>query len=196
MTRRHLQPILPGILDAAVWNIERTPPVCAKNFRRIRRFTRAIFGGAARSHLALRQIENAGALAALCRFQQCSAASLFHVVAVRGNGKDVERSEGMSVKVPLFEHHILAHDQPVRRHFLQRGQYAAHMLIGIDEDDDHGQLAAGFNHVSGLHAVSSQESGNSMKRRARINVFFPQIVQNLHDAAAGDAIGRLRSDRL
>ena len=91
---RYFQPVLPGVFDAAVGNIERPPPARAENSRRVRRLARAIFGGAARAHFALRQIENAGALAALGHLQQRAAAGLLHVVAVRGNGQNVEGSRG------------------------------------------------------------------------------------------------------
>ena len=39
----------------------------------------------------------------------------------------------MSVEIPLLQHDVLAHDQPVRSHFLQRGKHAAHVFIGVDE---------------------------------------------------------------
>jgi len=52
--------------------------------RRLGRFAGAVFGGAARAHFTLREIENAGAVSALGHLEQSSAAGLFHVVAVRG----------------------------------------------------------------------------------------------------------------
>jgi hypothetical protein len=39
----------------------------------------------------LRQVEDASAVAALRRFEQSSAASLFHIITVRSQGKNVER---------------------------------------------------------------------------------------------------------
>ena len=38
-------------------------------------------------------------------------------------------AEDMSVQIPLLQNHVLANDQSVRRHFLQRGQHAVHVLI-------------------------------------------------------------------
>ena len=82
----HLQPVFPGVLDPAVGNVESFPPRDAENLSRVGRFLGTIFGGAARSHLALRQIEDAGAIAALRHLEQSAAAGLFNIVAVRGDG--------------------------------------------------------------------------------------------------------------
>src|SRR5580700_7113570 len=80
------QPVLPGVLDAPVRNVEGPAPARAQNLRRIGCLARPIVGGPARPHLALRQVEDAGALPALRSFQQSAAASLLHVVAMRGDG--------------------------------------------------------------------------------------------------------------
>ena len=84
-----LQAILPGIFDAAVGKIERVAPGNFQNARRLRRFAGAIFGAAARAHLALREIQNAGAISALGHLEKSSAAGLFDVVTVRGQGEKV-----------------------------------------------------------------------------------------------------------
>jgi hypothetical protein len=68
-----------------VWRITRA------TFRCLGCLPRTIFGSAARPHLALRQVENAGATSALCHFEQRSAAGLLNIVTMRGNGEDVER---------------------------------------------------------------------------------------------------------
>ena len=88
-----LQPVLVGVLDAAVRNVERAPPTHAQNLGRVIGFARAIFRRAPRPHLALRQVEDARALAALRGLQQRAAAGLLYVVAVRGDGQDVQRLE-------------------------------------------------------------------------------------------------------
>jgi hypothetical protein len=62
-----------------------------QNARRVRRFTRAVFGAAARPHFALRQVEDASSISSICHLEQSSAASLFHVVAVRSQGENVDR---------------------------------------------------------------------------------------------------------
>src|ERR1700691_5603422 len=53
------------------------------------------------------------------------------------------------------------------------------MLIGIDENDDHGQLASCFDQMRSLHAVTAQKSGYSVKGSGGINVFLAQVVENL-----------------
>ena len=78
------QTILPGIFHAPVGNIESTSPLRAQNGGRIGSLACALFRGSARSHLSLREIQDAGALSALRGFQQCSATGLLHVIAVRG----------------------------------------------------------------------------------------------------------------
>ena len=45
--------------------------------------------GAARSHFALRQVEDAGAISALGHLEQSSGAGLFHVVTMGGQGENV-----------------------------------------------------------------------------------------------------------
>src|SRR5271169_3824397 len=87
---RHFQPVLPRVLDPAVGDIESLPPGDAQYSRRLGRFLRAVFGGASRSHFSLREIEDAGALAPLRHFQQRAATGLFDVVAVGGEGENVE----------------------------------------------------------------------------------------------------------
>jgi hypothetical protein len=87
---RHFEPILPSILDAAVWKIQRTSPTDAKDLGCVVCFPSAIICGTARAHLSLSQIENARSLPAPCGFQQSTAAGLFDVVTMRGDGKNVE----------------------------------------------------------------------------------------------------------
>ena len=62
------QTILPGVFDAAIGNIEGTPPAHAQNLGRIGGLACALFRRSARSHLSLREVEDAGALSALCGF--------------------------------------------------------------------------------------------------------------------------------
>src|SRR5579863_1713804 len=88
----NFKPVLPGIFDASVRNIERTPPASPQNLRCIRSFARAVFCSATRAHLALREIENARSLAPLGRLQQRSAAGLFDVVTVSRHGENIKRS--------------------------------------------------------------------------------------------------------
>ena len=81
--------IFKRIFDSAVREVERLPPANAENARGFFGFAGAIFRGAARAGFALSQIENRRAQAARSHAQQRSSAGLFHVVAMRGDGKDV-----------------------------------------------------------------------------------------------------------
>ena len=87
---RHLQPVLPSILNATVRDVECPPPTHTQNLGSVGGFARAVFRRAARPHLTLRQVEDAGALPALRGFQERTAAGLLDVVAVRGDGQNVE----------------------------------------------------------------------------------------------------------
>src|SRR5439155_22651652 len=86
----NFQAIFPGVFDAGVGNIERLAPGNTQNFCRFFGFAGAVLDCAARAHLALGEIENAGAVAALRHLEQRAAASLLYVVAMRGDGEDVE----------------------------------------------------------------------------------------------------------
>ena len=90
---RDLQPIFPGVFHPAIGDVEGLPPANFENPCRSIRLPRALFGGAARSHLTLRKVEDAGAMATLGHLQQRAAAGLFHVVTVGSNRQDVERPQ-------------------------------------------------------------------------------------------------------
>src|SRR5215831_7409283 len=79
-----------GILDTPVRNIERLAPRDLQNASSIGGFPGAAFRRAARAQFSLRQIKNAGARTFLSHFQERAAAGLLHIVAVRGNGENVE----------------------------------------------------------------------------------------------------------
>src|SRR5260370_28589455 len=85
-----LQAILPGVFDATVGNIEGVTPGHFQDARRLRGFSRPVFGGAARSHFTLGEVEDAGAVSALGHLGGSSGAGLFYVVAVRGHGENVD----------------------------------------------------------------------------------------------------------
>src|SRR5208337_3959542 len=86
---RDLDAIFEGVLDAAVGNVERVPPTDFEDARRLLGLAGALLDGAARAHLALREVENGSAAPALSHLEQRAAAGLLDVVAVGGNGKDV-----------------------------------------------------------------------------------------------------------
>src|ERR1700722_16641780 len=98
--RGYLQAVLVSIFDTPIGNIERSPPTCFQNLRRIGSFAGAVVGAAPRPHLTLGQVEDSRALAMLRPFQQRAATGLLHVVAVRRDRQDVEglaRGEGRHV---------------------------------------------------------------------------------------------------
>src|SRR5579862_4943535 len=78
--------VLPRVLHPPVGNVEGMPPSDAKDLRRIGSLASAIFRSAARAHLPLSKIKNAGAMAELCHLKQCAAAGLFDIVAMGGEG--------------------------------------------------------------------------------------------------------------
>src|SRR3954468_24159423 len=88
---RYLQPIVPGVLHAAIGNVERVTPRHLQDARSFGGFAAAIVSGAARSHLAARQVEDAGARPALCMLQQRAATGLLNIVAMSGDGENVDR---------------------------------------------------------------------------------------------------------
>src|SRR5580704_12783508 len=98
----HIQSVLPRVLDPAVRNVESPPPRHPQNLRSVIGLALAVFCRPAGPHLALGQIENAGDLSALRSFQQRPAASLLYIVAVGGDGKDVERSTHVNVVYQLL----------------------------------------------------------------------------------------------
>ncbi len=87
---RDLQAVLPGVLHAAVRDVERAAPPDAQDARRLFRLARTVLGSAARAQLALGEVEDAGAMAALRHLEQGAAAGLLHVVTVSGDGEDVQ----------------------------------------------------------------------------------------------------------
>ena len=64
-------------------------------------------------------------------------------------------------------------------HFFQGGQDAVHVVVGIDENNDHGELAAGLDQVGGFHAVAAEESGDGVNGGGGVDIFLAQVVENL-----------------
>src|SRR6185437_15882563 len=87
---RNFETVLPGVLDAAVRDVERLAPGNFQNSRSFGGFRFARLCRSSRAHFAASEIKNAGAFSLLCCLQQCATAGLLHVVTVRGNGQDVE----------------------------------------------------------------------------------------------------------
>ena len=85
----HGDAILKRVLNGAVGQGERLPPSHAQNARGFFGLAGALLGRAAGSGFALGEIENGSAQAARRHAQQCAAAGLLHVVAMRGDSQDV-----------------------------------------------------------------------------------------------------------
>src|SRR6516164_7264998 len=161
---RNLKTILPGVLNASVGNIEGAAPDYAENLRSIIRLALPVFGRAARAHLAAREVENTRPLPLLRSFEHSTAAGLLDVITMSSDGQNVEgvlRGGTHLIQVPLLEHDILAHNEPVRGHVFQSGQNPVHMLIGIDEDDDYGELATRFDQMRTLDPLATQKTGHA-----------------------------------
>src|SRR5689334_16696482 len=84
-----LQPIFMGVLDAAIGDIERISPTGLQNARGVGSFAGAVICRSTGAHLATREVEDGGAIAALRHLEQRATAGLFDVIAVRGDGQNV-----------------------------------------------------------------------------------------------------------
>src|SRR5438874_7839507 len=87
----NFKPILPSVFHAAIGYIERLAPADAQKFCCLGRFSRPVFSGSARAHFALSQVQDAGTVSALRHLEQRPATGLLNVIAMGGNGQDVER---------------------------------------------------------------------------------------------------------
>src|SRR5437763_2875630 len=85
-----LQAIRPIVFDSAVRNIECFTPADLHQPPGRIRLALAIGGTAARSHFATCKVQDPGTLTFLCHLEQRTATSLFHVIAMSGDGEDVE----------------------------------------------------------------------------------------------------------
>src|SRR5262245_44277834 len=87
---RNFEPVLPSVFDAAVGNVQGMAVTRLEKLGGISSFAGAVFGGAARAHFPLRQVEDPSTQAALGHLEQSSAARLLHIIAVSGNGQDIQ----------------------------------------------------------------------------------------------------------
>jgi hypothetical protein len=60
-----------------------------QDLRRIRSFSGPVFRRTSCAQFATSEVENPRAMTTFRHLEQCAAAGLFHVIAVRGNGKYV-----------------------------------------------------------------------------------------------------------
>jgi hypothetical protein len=84
----------------------------------------------------------------------------------------------LSIQATLLNDHIFAHDEAMRRHLTQFWEHAAYVLIGINESDDHREIAASFNEVGCMYFISAKESGYGMKNHRSSDILFTQILEN------------------
>src|ERR1700720_2395503 len=87
---RNFQPVLRGVLDSAVGDVQGMTPRHTKNLSRFRSLAGTIFRRAAGSHLALSQVENPSAMATLGHLEHGAAAGLLDIVTVGGDSEDVQ----------------------------------------------------------------------------------------------------------
>jgi hypothetical protein len=81
------------------------------------------------------------------------------------------------IEASLFHYDILAHNQTMRRHFLQLWQNSLDVLIEIDECQDQWQVSSGIDQRRRLHPASTHKSGHGVKHRRAIYVFGPEIIE-------------------
>ena len=87
-----LEAVFVGVLDVAVGEIERFAVGDVEDAGCGFGFGGALGGGAAGAGFALGEVEDAGAPAAGVHDEEGAAAGLFDVVAVGGDGEDIERT--------------------------------------------------------------------------------------------------------
>ena len=79
------------VLDRGVWKLEVLARAAPDDLRGAVGLLSAQLGRAARAHLALREVEDGGALSQLGRLDQRAAAGELDVVTMRGDGEDGDR---------------------------------------------------------------------------------------------------------
>ena len=89
-----LETVGEGILDSAIWQVERLTPGDAENAGSFGGFTGAVICSASGSRFPLGEVEDGGAEVARGHAQQGSSAGLFHVVAMCGDGEYVDGGGG------------------------------------------------------------------------------------------------------
>ena len=102
-----------------------------------------------------------------------------------------------SVKAALLDHDVLAHDEPVSRHFFQLWKNSVDVVVGINERDYDRQLAASFDEVRSVDFAASEETGYGMEYDGTKNIFFAQVFQNFEmqrTMMPGIALGYVDSD--
>src|SRR5438270_9763513 len=97
---RNFQPVLPGVFNSSIRNIKGLAPSDAENSGGFGSFGSSLFGGASRAHLTTSKVENARAAAKCGHLQQSSTTGLLHIVAMRGNGQNIDHRGGHWSRFP------------------------------------------------------------------------------------------------
>ena len=63
------------------------------------------------------------------------------------------------IQAPLFDDHILADDEAMRRHLPQFGKHASDMFIGVDKCDYDRQVPTSLHQVSCAHTAATLKAG-------------------------------------
>src|SRR5579859_7439931 len=87
---RNLQSILPRIFHPAIGNIECLPKADLQDSSSFVCLASPVLGCATSAHISLREVQDSGAVALLRHLEQSAAAGLFYVVAMGGNGKNIQ----------------------------------------------------------------------------------------------------------
>src|SRR5215470_14957983 len=84
-----------------------------------------------------------------------------------------------SVQISLLDLDVLADDQPVGRHLLYGGKNPFDVLVGIHKSDYDRQLTSGIYQMTGRNPLSAQKSHHGVQANSRVNIFPPEISENL-----------------
>lgn len=85
---------------------------------------------------------------------------------------------GWLLQIPLFQHYVLSHNEPMGGHLFELRQYAAYMLVGVDKNNDDGQLASGVYQMAGLYSLPPEETRDRMQHARCKNIFGVQMIED------------------
>jgi hypothetical protein len=79
-----------------------------------------------------------------------------------------------SIEIRLLDDDVLSNNEPVRGEFPKAWENTLHVLLKIHEDDDYWKISARIDKCRGMHAVSAEETTDSMNRARTCDVFAPK----------------------
>src|SRR5947209_642095 len=82
---------------------------------------------------------------------------------------------GVLFQAALLDRHVLPHDEPVGGHFAQAREHAVYVLIRINKDEHHRQLAAGIHQRRRFHALPPGESAHGVEHGGAGHVLTAEI---------------------